>query len=158
MSLAQKIVFLRKQHNLTQKDFAKSIGVHFSHMSRYERDISLPSVDVIKKIAQVFNVTTDYLLRDDAAAVLETNIADPELLELFTVVSRMPEKERAAIKVVLESMVVKHQITQLLEEHTSLDHAAALLQPSAPVLRWKHAERSTGLRQQLDGALSSRKQ
>jgi transcriptional regulator with XRE-family HTH domain len=54
MSLAKKLVDLRKEHNLTQKELAKSIGVHFSHMSRYERGISLPSIDVVKKIAQVF--------------------------------------------------------------------------------------------------------
>jgi transcriptional regulator with XRE-family HTH domain len=40
MSLAKKLVDLRKEHNLTQKELAKSIGVHFSHMSRYERGIS----------------------------------------------------------------------------------------------------------------------
>ena len=44
MSLAKKLVDLRKERNLTQKELAKSIGVHFSHMSRYERR-HFPPVD-----------------------------------------------------------------------------------------------------------------
>ena len=42
LSLAKKIVQLRKERNLTQKELASIVGVHFSHMSRYERGISLP--------------------------------------------------------------------------------------------------------------------
>jgi len=49
LSLAKKIVQLRKERNLTQKELASIVGVHFSHMSRYERGISLPSIDVVKK-------------------------------------------------------------------------------------------------------------
>jgi transcriptional regulator with XRE-family HTH domain len=98
MSLAKKITDLRKERNLTQKELAKSIGVHFSHMSRYERGISLPSIDVVKKIAQVFSVSTDYLLLDDDQVCLATTISDPELLPLFEAVSQMPEQEKRRSK------------------------------------------------------------
>ena len=50
LSLAKKIVQLRKERNLTQKELASIVGVHFSHMSRYERGISLPSIDVVKNL------------------------------------------------------------------------------------------------------------
>jgi transcriptional regulator with XRE-family HTH domain len=150
MSLAKKLVELRKERNLTQKELAKSIGVHFSHMSRYERGISLPSIDVVKKIAQVFNVSTDYLLLDDAQAIVETKIPDVELLRLFQDISHMSEQERAAIKIVLEGMVVKHQFEQLLKEHTALSHAPSLLPLHVQVPPWDSVNR---LLQSLDGPL-----
>lgn len=114
MSLAKKIVQLRRAHNLTQKELAKIIGVHFSHLSRYERGISLPSVDVIKKLAQVFNVSTDFLLFDDASETVRASIADRELLRQFERISQMGEREKAAIKTVLEGVIVKHEIERML--------------------------------------------
>jgi transcriptional regulator with XRE-family HTH domain len=157
MSLAKKLVDLRKARNLTQKELAKSIGVHFSHMSRYERGISLPSIDVVKKIAQVFNVSTDYLLLDEAQAVAEAKIPDVELLQLFQAISHMSEQERAAIKIVLEGLLVKHQIEQLLKEQTALSHTSALLPPHAQVLPWHSVNLSERLRQHLDGPLDNAK-
>jgi transcriptional regulator with XRE-family HTH domain len=151
MSLAKKLVDLRKERNLTQKELAKSIGVHFSHMSRYERGISLPSIEVVKKIAQVFNVSTDYLLLDDAQAILETKIPDVELLQLFKTISHLSEQERAAIKIVLEGMVVKYQIEQLLKEHATLSHAPSLL-PHIQAPPWNSLNLSERL-QRLDGSL-----
>jgi transcriptional regulator with XRE-family HTH domain len=120
MSFAEKIVHLRQKRKLTQKELAKIIGVHFSHMSRYERGISLPSVEVVKKISQVFNVSTDYLLFDDGNAPVQEKITDPELLQQFEQISQMTEREKAAIKIVLEGMVVKHQIEQIMAATPSL--------------------------------------
>jgi transcriptional regulator with XRE-family HTH domain len=155
MSLAKKIVDLRKERNLTQKELAKSIGVHFSHISRYERGISLPSIDVVKKIAQVFSVSTDYLLLDNDQVCLATTISDPELLALFEAVSQMPEQEQAAIKIVLGSMVVKHQIEQLLKERTALLQAPSLLSATAAVSPWEPATFSARLRQHVDGTVDN---
>ena len=153
MSLAKKITNLRKERNLTQKELAKSIGVHFSHMSRYERGISLPSIDVVKKIAQVFSVSTDYLLLDDDQVYSATTIPDPELLPLFEAVSQMPEQEKTAIKIVLGSMVVKHQIEQLLKERTALPQAPSLLSATATVWPWEPATLAARLRQYVDGTV-----
>jgi len=114
MSLAKKIVQLRKERNLTQKELASIVGVHFSHMSRYERGISLPSIDVVRKLAQMFHVSADYLLFDDSQAMVRANIADQELLQQFERLSRMSEREKAAVKTVLEAMILKHHLEGML--------------------------------------------
>jgi len=114
MSLAKKIVQLRKEHNLTQKELASMVGVHFSHMSRYERGISLPSIDVVKKLVQMFHVSADYLLFDESQAMVPANIADQELLQQFERLSRMSEREKAAVKTVLEAMILKHHLEGML--------------------------------------------
>ena len=123
MLLAKKIVQLRKERNLTQKELASIVGVHFSHMSRYERGISLPSIDVVKKLAQMFHVSADYLLFDDSQAMVRANIADQELLQQFERLSRMSEREKAAVKTVLEAVILKHH----LEDMLGVKHA-----PTAP--------------------------
>jgi len=54
---------LRSKHNITQEQLAAAIGVERSSIGKYEGNQSvMPSVDVLKAIADYFNVTTDYLL------------------------------------------------------------------------------------------------
>ncbi len=53
---------LRTQSCLTQKQLAEKIGVTKSVISYYELQERTPSPDVIIKLAEIFHVTTDYLL------------------------------------------------------------------------------------------------
>ena len=54
---------LRVKHNITQEQLAAAIGLERSSIGKYEGNQSvIPSVDVLKAIADYFDVTTDYLL------------------------------------------------------------------------------------------------
>lgn len=53
---------LRKNKNLTQEEFGKLFGVAKNTVSYWEANTSKPDIDLVKEIAEYFNVTTDYLL------------------------------------------------------------------------------------------------
>ena len=57
-----RIKELRKKRGLMQQRLASELGITQQMLSKYERDVTLIKVDVLKKIAKYFNVTTDYLL------------------------------------------------------------------------------------------------
>jgi HTH-type transcriptional regulator, competence development regulator len=61
-SLGSTIRKLREKENLTQKDFAKKIGISNVVLSRYEKDERKPDYDMLNKIADYFEVSIDYLL------------------------------------------------------------------------------------------------
>ncbi len=65
MSLAKKMIELRKQQNLSQQDLADRLGVSRQAISRWETGAVQPLADSVKSLAQVFQVSTDYLLNDD---------------------------------------------------------------------------------------------
>ena len=54
-------ILLDNQH-LIQEILAAELGITQQMLSKYERDILCIKVDVLMKIAEYFNVTTDYLL------------------------------------------------------------------------------------------------
>lgn len=54
---------LRKEAHLTQKNFAKQLGISKSTLSMYENGDTLPDIETADKMATVFAVSTDYLLR-----------------------------------------------------------------------------------------------
>ena len=65
MSFAKKMIELRKQNGLSQQDLADRLGVSRQAISRWETGAVQPLADSVKSLAQVFQVSTDYLLNDD---------------------------------------------------------------------------------------------
>ena len=60
--MESRIKKLREKRGLIQDILAADIGITQQTLSKYERDITFIKVDILKKIAVYFNVTTDYLL------------------------------------------------------------------------------------------------
>jgi len=64
--IGSKIKELRAKKQITQEELGKIVGVTTSMIGMYEIDARKPSYDVMKKLADYFNVPVDYLLgRDD---------------------------------------------------------------------------------------------
>lgn len=53
---------LRKECNLTQEDIGNLCGVAKNTVSNWENNANQPSFEIVKKLAQYFGVTIDYLL------------------------------------------------------------------------------------------------
>lgn len=62
MSVGVRLKQLRKNSGKTQRDLAKSLYVTASSIGMYERDERTPSPDVLKKYADIFDVSLDYIL------------------------------------------------------------------------------------------------
>lgn len=60
--MESRIKQLREKRGLIQEILAAELGITQQMPSKYERDVTLIKVDILKKIATYFNVTTDYLL------------------------------------------------------------------------------------------------
>ena len=60
--MESRIKQLREKRGLIQDILAAELGITQQMLSKYERDVTLIKVDILKKIATYFNVTTDYLL------------------------------------------------------------------------------------------------
>lgn len=65
MILADKLILLRKQNGWSQEDLAEKVGVSRQAVSKWESANSIPDLDKLLKLSQIFEVTTDYLLKDD---------------------------------------------------------------------------------------------
>ena len=60
--LGQRLLLLRKQKGLAQKDVAERIGISFNSYCRYEKNERKPMAPTIVAMADYFNVSADYLL------------------------------------------------------------------------------------------------
>ena len=62
MTLGQNIARLRAQKNLSQGDLADALEVSRQSVSKWETDASIPELDKLLRLAELFGVTVDYLL------------------------------------------------------------------------------------------------
>ena len=60
--LSEKIRNLRFNRGFSQVDLAKILGVTKQSVSNWENENIMPSIDILIKLAQLFSVSTDYLL------------------------------------------------------------------------------------------------
>lgn len=60
--MESRIKQLRENRGLIQEILTSELGITQQMLSKYERDVLCIKVDVLKRIAEYFNVTTDYLL------------------------------------------------------------------------------------------------
>lgn len=64
MILADKIAELRKKNGWSQEELAGQLGVSRQSVSKWESAASIPDLDKILKLSELFGVSTDYLLKD----------------------------------------------------------------------------------------------
>ena len=62
--IAENLVFLRKQNNLTQLELAEKLNYSDKSISKWEHGETLPDIEVLKKVADLFGVTLDYIVSD----------------------------------------------------------------------------------------------
>lgn len=64
MILGDKIIALRKKAGWSQEELAHQLQVSRQAVSKWESGTSVPDLDKIVKLSQIFGVSTDYLLQD----------------------------------------------------------------------------------------------
>ena len=73
-NISKKIKELRKDNNLTQKEFAKQFGVTYQAVSKWENGINLPEISLIRQMSKDFNVSVEDILDGEESNENPNNI------------------------------------------------------------------------------------
>lgn len=65
MILADKIIKLRKKNGWSQEELSEKMNVSRQAVSKWESAQTIPDLEKILKLSELFGVTTDYLLKDE---------------------------------------------------------------------------------------------
>jgi transcriptional regulator with XRE-family HTH domain len=106
---------------MTQEDLAKILKVSRATVGRYETDERFPDKDILKKIADFFDVSVDYLLgRTDKRNIDTSNDIDerlhkvmqelgPDVLLAFYDLPNMTDEEKENVITLLEVIKAKRE-------------------------------------------------
>lgn len=117
MHLHEKIKAKRKEKGFSQQKLADMLDMHLTHLSRIENGHLQPSLDIIKKLIDIFEVSADYLLNDDMDS-FEINIEHKNLADKIRLIDKLEEKDREALIQVIDSMLTKQKMREVLNQQT----------------------------------------
>ena len=93
MTLGEKIKEARKQCGLSQEQLAEKLAVSRSAVAKWETDKGIPDVENLKALAQLLNVSVDYLL-DDGEVIDEVAMREPYNLSDYGKGIKKEKKDR----------------------------------------------------------------
>ncbi len=117
MILGDKIIALRRQLGWSQEQLAEEMGISRQSVSKWESGMSIPDIDKILKLSEIFGVSTDYLLREEIEVAqpsegnTEVNdgvrqVSAEEASEYMEVVESVSEKIAAGVALFILSPVL----------------------------------------------------
>ena len=110
----ERIKLLRKSKGWTQNDLAGKIGTDARMISLYESKKTVPSAETLIKIAEIFNVSIDYLLIENAPKRSLNNNGSSELLEKFSEFDKLTDKEKDSIMNIIDSLITKNKVRDII--------------------------------------------
>ncbi|MDI7219518.1 helix-turn-helix transcriptional regulator [Leptospira santarosai] len=113
-SFGDKVKKLRKEKGWSQDELASKISVHGRHIGKYENGSTMPNSETVIKMAKAFEVSTDYLLLEEANTNPASKIRDQVLLREFEIVDQMNDKDREVIKSLIDAFIKKGRMEQVL--------------------------------------------
>lgn len=69
MIFADKLIWLRKKNGWSQEELAEKLNVSRQSVSKWESAQSIPDLKKILQLSQIFDVSTDYLLKDELETI-----------------------------------------------------------------------------------------
>lgn len=113
MSFSERLKIARMQKGYSKTDLAEKIGVHYSQIGRYENKGSQPSADVLSKIANALEISTDFLMNGNTDTFAENTLMDKELLNQFKTIEQFSDQDKSVVKILLDAFITKKQIQKL---------------------------------------------
>lgn len=113
-SFGENLKKFRSDKNLSQGELSKLVGMHSTHISRYERNLASPTVEALKKIAHHLEVSVDVLVFGKESERASNQITDQDLLRLFSKAQSLEQNDMECIKSLLEAYLFKKDMQQRL--------------------------------------------
>jgi transcriptional regulator with XRE-family HTH domain len=110
-----KLKDLRKKRGWSQGQLAQKIGADLQRISKYERGVIWPTMDLTVKMAKVFDVSVDFLIRDDKTAAV-SKIKNQKLLNKLEVINNLPEDDQETAISFLDAFIKRRKFEELVHE------------------------------------------
>lgn len=105
--MESRIKILREKRGLIQAILATELGITQQTLSKYEKDVNIIKIDVLKRLAEYFNVTTDYLLglsdvKRDLTGQLKISETLDEYYDLIEVYKKLDRYDQELVWPILQ--------------------------------------------------------
>jgi transcriptional regulator with XRE-family HTH domain len=115
-AFGKRLTAAREAKNLTKQKLGEVVGVHHSQIGRYEKGEASPAAEVLKKMANALNVSTDYLMNGTTADLAAENINDKTLINQFNRISELTEENKTVVSKLIDAFLFQQEMRQKLAQ------------------------------------------
>ena len=98
----QRLRELRIEYGYTQAQLGKKLGLEGSAIYKYEKGLREPTITVLTQLANIFNVTTDYLLGNRSKI-------DDEFIAIYETYKEIDDEDKEVLKAMFEAIKKKRK-------------------------------------------------
>ena len=100
LSMGDRIREARKKNGLTQEQLSERLEVSVEFVSKIERGLNMPSMQIFIKLVEILNVSADYLLRDSVSTgkLLGDNAIGRKI-------EKLTPKQRIALEALIDTYI-----------------------------------------------------
>ncbi|PEP84863.1 helix-turn-helix transcriptional regulator [Bacillus toyonensis] len=107
----------RKRFGDTLQSLAKKINYDYSNLSKVERGVYIPTVDLLHKIATVYNMEIcDLIVPSNLASKKMLDIGDTELLQYYTFTINAEEITKEELQFLIQTLKLMRQTIKNVEK------------------------------------------
>lgn len=114
MSFADRLKEMRTKKGYSKMELSKAAGVHHVQIGRYENKGAHPSTDVLAKIANALNTSTEYLLNGTKDSLANNTLEDKELLNQFKMIESFSPEKKMIVKELISAFILKSNLQNQL--------------------------------------------
>ncbi len=100
LDIGGKITELRKVKKWSQEDLAKKVDSSRVMIGNYERNTNTPSIDILLKIAKVFDVSLDYIVGEG-----QLSTYDKDVLKRIEDIEHLPDEDKNHLFYVIDNLI-----------------------------------------------------
>lgn len=108
-----KLKKLRHDRGWSQGQLAKKLDVNTQNVSKYERGVIIPPTDMMVKIASIYDVSLDYLLRNESNTAA-SKIKNQTLLRKIEEIDNLSEDDQRVLTVLLDAFIKKRKFEAMV--------------------------------------------
>lgn len=115
MDFGERLKMCREKKGFSQKSVAEKIGVKNNTLSGYESARYEPSYDVLTKLADIYEVSLDYLLgrsSDPRLTQKQEDGINKEAQQWLDIINKLDEKDQAFFRSTMETFIKTHKKEQ----------------------------------------------
>ena len=101
MTISDRIQALRKAKGMSQEQLADAVGVSRQAVSKWESEQTIPDIDKVVAMSELFDVTTDYILRGIEPVEIQDHKTMADVIDQKVLTKENGGKVRTILKYVL---------------------------------------------------------
>lgn len=110
----KKLKRLRLEKGWTQGQVSKRLGVDSQRVSKYERGVLSPTTETIIKIANLYNISLDYLIRDGQNGPTPS-FQNQKLMDRIEKIANLSEENQNVLMAVMDAFIRQSKLEEIMQ-------------------------------------------